>query len=327
MEILNGLIDVRILTALIAGFIVSVIIGPFFIPLLHKLKFGQNIREDGPQSHLKKAGTPTMGGIIFIISTAIVALVVGIVSNVGHTSEIIAVVLAFLGFGLVGFLDDILKIIHKNNLGLRAWQKMILLLIVSGALAYYAQRTVGTTIYVPFTTFELNLGYVYIPLVILYFAGASNAVNLTDGLDGLATSVTVLVATFFAIVSYKTGHMSLAIFCVALAGALLGFLKFNAFPARVFMGDTGSLALGGAVATVALLLKMPLLLAIVGGIYVLETVSVILQVGSYKLRKKRIFKMAPIHHHFEQNGWSETKIVSIFSIITVILCFIGFLSI
>ncbi|MGL5823194.1 MAG: phospho-N-acetylmuramoyl-pentapeptide-transferase [Sarcina sp.] len=327
MEILNGLIDVRILTALIAGFIVSVIIGPFFIPLLHKLKFGQNIREDGPQSHLKKAGTPTMGGIIFIISTAIVALVVGIVSNVGHTSEIIAVVLAFLGFGLVGFLDDILKIIHKNNLGLRAWQKMILLLIVSGALAYYAQRTVGTTIYIPFTTFELNLGYVYIPLVILYFAGASNAVNLTDGLDGLATSVTVLVATFFAIVSYKTGHMSLAIFCVALAGALLGFLKFNAFPARVFMGDTGSLALGGAVATVALLLKMPLLLAIVGGIYVLETVSVILQVGSYKLRKKRIFKMAPIHHHFEQNGWSETKIVSIFSIITVILCFIGFLSI
>ncbi|MGL4739607.1 MAG: phospho-N-acetylmuramoyl-pentapeptide-transferase [Sarcina sp.] len=327
MEILNGLIDVRILTALIAGFIVSVIIGPFFIPLLHKLKFGQNIREDGPQSHLKKAGTPTMGGIIFIVSTAIVALVVGIVSNVEHTSEIIAVVLAFLGFGLVGFLDDILKIIHKNNLGLRAWQKMILLLIVSGALAYYAQRTVGTTIYIPFTTFELNLGYVYIPLVILYFAGASNAVNLTDGLDGLATSVTVLVATFFAIVSYKTGHMSLAIFCVALAGALLGFLKFNAFPARVFMGDTGSLALGGAVATVALLLKMPLLLAIVGGIYVLETVSVILQVGSYKIRKKRIFKMAPIHHHFEHNGWSETKIVSVFSIITVILCFIGFLSI
>ncbi|MGL4761553.1 MAG: phospho-N-acetylmuramoyl-pentapeptide-transferase [Sarcina sp.] len=324
---ISNLIDGKILTALVLGFIVSIIVGPIFIPILHKFKFGQNIREDGPQSHLKKAGTPTMGGIIFIVATSIVALGVGFATDSKNMTEIFVVVAAFIGFGIVGFLDDMLKIIHKNNLGLRAWQKMILLLIVSGALAFYAQETVGTTIDIPFLSFDLNLGWLYIPFVIVYFAGASNAVNLTDGLDGLATSITVLVGTFLAIVSYNTGHMSLAIFCVALAGALLGFLKFNAFPARVFMGDTGSLALGGAVATVALLLKMPILLAIIGGIYVLETVSVILQVGSYKLRKKRIFKMAPIHHHFEHNGWSETKIVSVFSIITVILCFIGFLSI
>lgn len=327
METIKNLINPEIVTTLILGFIVAAIIGPIIIPMLHKLKFGQNIREDGPQSHLKKAGTPTIGGLIFIISASIVCLVMVLFFDNKNSSEAIVTMLAFIGFGFVGFLDDILKIIHKNNLGLRAWQKMILLLIVSGGLAYYANEYVGTTIDIPFTSINLNLGYLYIPLVVIYFAGVTNAVNLTDGLDGLATSITVLVSTFLAIVSYKTDHLSLAIFCVALSGSLLGFLRFNAFPARVFMGDTGSLALGGAIATVALFLKMPIILVIIGGIYVVETLSVILQVGSFKLRKKRIFKMAPLHHHFEQEGWTETKIVSIFSIITVILCFIGFLSI
>lgn len=327
METIKNLINPEIVTTLILGFIVAAIIGPIIIPMLHKLKFGQNIREDGPQSHLKKAGTPTIGGLIFIISASIVCLVMVLFFDNKNSSEAIVTMLAFIGFGFVGFLDDILKIIHKNNLGLRAWQKMILLLIVSGGLAYYANEYIGTTIDIPFTSINLNLGYLYIPLVVIYFAGVTNAVNLTDGLDGLATSITVLVSTFLAIVSYKTGHLSLAIFCVALSGSLLGFLRFNAFPARVFMGDTGSLALGGAIATVALFLKMPIILVIIGGIYVVETLSVILQVGSFKLRKKRIFKMAPLHHHFEQEGWTETKIVSIFSIITVILCFIGFLSI
>lgn len=327
MEIVNNLINPQIVIALILGFVIAGIMGPIFIPILHKLKFGQNIRTDGPQSHLKKAGTPTIGGLIFIVAAVVGTLIMLGVSGFKNSSEVLVVLAAFIGFGFIGFLDDMLKIIHKNNLGLRAWQKMVLLLIVSGGLAYYANTYIGTTIDVPFTTKTLNLGILYIPCVIFYFAGATNAVNLTDGLDGLATSITVLVSTFLAMVCYHTGQTGLAIFCVVLAGALLGFLRFNAFPARVFMGDTGSLALGGAVATVALLLKMPLLIAIIGGIYVLETVSVILQVGSYKLRKKRIFKMAPIHHHFEQEGWSETKIVSIFSIITVILCFIGFLSI
>ena len=327
METIKNLINPEIVTTLILGFIVAAIIGPIIIPMLHKLKFGQNIREDGPQSHLKKAGTPTIGGLIFIISASIVCLAMVLFFDNKNSSEAIVTMLAFIGFGFVGFLDDILKIIHKNNLGLRAWQKMILLLIVSGGLAYYANEYIGTTIDIPFTSINLNLGYLYIPLVVIYFAGVTNAVNLTDGLDGLATSITVLVSTFLAIVSYKTGHVSLAIFCVALSGSLLGFLRFNAFPARVFMGDTGSLALGGAIATVALFLRMPIILVIIGGIYVVETLSVILQVGSFKLRKKRIFKMAPLHHHFEQEGWTETKIVSIFSIITVILCFIGFLSI
>ncbi|MGL5615568.1 MAG: phospho-N-acetylmuramoyl-pentapeptide-transferase [Sarcina sp.] len=325
MSAIKEIINPVIVLALVLGFIISTIIGPLLIPLLHKLKFGQNIREEGPKSHFKKAGTPTIGGLIFIVGTTIAIIILYALGYV--KSEAIVVLLSFIGFGFVGFLDDLLKIIHRNNLGLRAWQKMVLLLIVSGALSIYAYIHVGTKVHVPFTDIFLNYSWFYIPFVIVYFAGATNAVNLTDGLDGLATSVTVLVTTFFAIVSYSLGQTSLAIFCVVLAGSLLGFLRFNAFPARIFMGDTGSLALGGAVSTVALLLQMPWILVIVGGIYVIETLSVILQVGSFKLRKKRIFKMAPIHHHFEFYGWSEVKIVSIFSIITVILCFIGFLAV
>lgn len=325
MNAIKEFINPTIVWALVLGFVISTIIGPLLIPILHKLKFGQNIREDGPQSHLKKSGTPTIGGLIFIIGTAIAIIIMYAMGEVNNRA--IAVLLSFIGFGFVGFLDDLLKIIHRNNLGLRAWQKMILLLIISGALSYYAYITVGTEVHVPFTHKFLDYGLIYIPFVIVYFAGATNAVNLTDGLDGLATSVTVLVTTFFAIVSYSGGDKSLSIFCVVLAGSLLGFLRLNAFPARIFMGDTGSLALGGAVSTVALLLQMPWVLFIVGGIYVIETLSVIIQVGSFKIRKKRVFKMAPIHHHFEFYGWSEVKIVSVFSIITVILCFIGFLAI
>lgn len=325
MNGIKELINPVIVLALVLGFIMSTIIGPILIPILHKFKFGQNIREEGPKSHLKKAGTPTIGGLIFIVGATITTLILFALGYV--KSDAIVVLLAFIGFGFVGFLDDMLKIIHRNNLGLRSWQKMVLLLIVSGALSYYAYIHVGTDVHVPFTKIFLDYGWFYIPFVIIYFAGATNAVNLTDGLDGLATSVTILVTTFFAIISYSLGQTSLAIFCVVLAGSLLGFLRFNAFPARIFMGDTGSLALGGAISTVALLLQMPWVLFIVGGIYVVETLSVILQVGSFKIRKKRIFKMAPIHHHFEFYGWSEVKIVSVFSIITVILCFIGFLAI
>lgn len=308
--------------AIVISFIVASILGPIIIPLLHKLKFGQNIRAEGPKSHLKKAGTPTIGGLIFIFATIITMFIM-----VGNpTDEAMVALYAFVGFGFVGFLDDLLKIIKKKNEGLTSGQKMILLLIVSGFLTWYAYKYIGTSINIPFLDGQFNLGLFYIPFVMFYFAGVTNAVNLTDGLDGLATSVTVLVTTFLGIVSYNLGHISLAIFCVALAGALLAFLRFNAFPARVFMGDTGSLALGGAVAMVALILKMPLILVFIGIIYVIETLSVILQVTSFKLTGKRIFKMAPIHHHFEQLGWSETKIVSVFSIITVVFCFIAFAS-
>ena len=316
------MIDPKIVMAIVISFIVASILGPIIIPLLHKLKFGQNIRQEEPKSHLKKAGTPTIGGLIFIFATIITMFIM-----VGNpTDEAMIALYSFVGFGFVGFLDDLLKIIKKKNEGLTSGQKMILLLIVSGFLTWYAYKYIGTSINIPFLNGQINFGLFYIPFVMFYFAGVTNAVNLTDGLDGLATSVTVLVTTFLGIISYNLGHISLAIFCVALAGALLAFLRFNAFPARVFMGDTGSLALGGAVAMVALILKMPLILVLIGIIYVIETLSVILQVASFKLTGKRIFKMAPIHHHFEQLGWSETKIVSVFSIITVVFCFIAFAS-
>jgi phospho-N-acetylmuramoyl-pentapeptide-transferase len=292
--------------------------------MLHRLKFGQNIREDGPKSHQKKAGTPTIGGIIFIIASIISMFF--IIRD--PWDEAMIALYAFIAFGFIGFLDDILKIIHKKNLGLRAYQKMVLLLIISTTLAVYAYMNpnIGSRIIIPFMKTTIDLGIWYIPFIVVFFTATTNAVNLTDGLDGLATSITLLVMTFFAVVSYGMTHYSLSIFCAVVAGALLGFLRYNAFPARVFMGDTGSLALGGALAAIAMLLRNPIIIIIVGGIYVIETLSVILQVASFKLTGKRIFKMAPIHHHFEIKGWVEPKIVSIFSIITVILCLIAFLS-
>ncbi|SHI17767.1 phospho-N-acetylmuramoyl-pentapeptide-transferase [Clostridium intestinale] len=322
MNKIMDFISTDILISLILSFLVATIIGSPIIKGLYNLKFGQNIRQDGPQSHLKKAGTPTIGGIIFITSTTIVTFIM--IRDI--KDEAFVALFAFIAFGFIGFLDDIIKIVKRNNLGLRAYQKMILLLIVSGVLSYYSYVELGTKINVPFINTQWDLGVLYIPFVIFYFAATTNAVNLTDGLDGLATSVTILVMTFLSIVSFNLGNYTLTIFSIVLAGSLLGFLRFNAFPARVFMGDTGSLALGGAVATVALLLKIPFIVVIIGAIYVIETLSVIIQVSSFKLTGKRVFKMAPIHHHFEHMGWSETKIVTIFSIITVVVCFIGFLS-
>ncbi|EES48187.1 phospho-N-acetylmuramoyl-pentapeptide-transferase [Clostridium botulinum] len=321
-DTIKELLNPTVLSALLMGFAFSMVLGPIFIPMLHKLKFGQNIRKDGPQSHLKKSGTPTMGGLIFFISVTVTMLIIGY----KPTDEGMVVLYSLIAFGIIGFLDDILKIIHRDNLGLRAYQKMILLLLFSIALAYYGYTNIGTDIIIPFMNSKLNLGIFYIPLVVVYYAATTNAVNLTDGIDGLASSVTVIVLTFFAIVGFKTGHYQVGVFSIALAGALLGFLKFNAFPAKIFMGDTGSLALGGAIATIALILKMPLFIIIVGGIYVVETLSVIIQVTSFKTTGKRVFKMAPIHHHFEQCGWSEVKLVTVFSIITLILCIIGFIA-
>ncbi|NRT70746.1 phospho-N-acetylmuramoyl-pentapeptide-transferase [Clostridium beijerinckii] len=306
------------------GFVFSIVLGPIFIPILHKLKFGQNIRKEGPKSHQKKSGTPTMGGLIFFIATATAILIMG---QKPMSREMI-LLYSFLAFGFIGFLDDILKIIHKDNLGLRAAQKMILLVLFSVALAWYGYTNVGTDILIPFINqnFRLNLGMLYIPFIVVYYAAVTNAVNLTDGIDGLATSVTVIVLTFFAIIGFRTQNVEVAVFAIALAGALLGFLKFNAFPAKIFMGDTGSLALGGVIGTIALMLKMELFVIIVGGIYLIETLSVIIQVTSFKLTGKRVFRMSPIHHHFEQVGWSEVKIVTIFSSITAILCIIGFVA-
>lgn len=314
----------KIIYSVLVAFIFSVIGGPILIPILHKLKFGQNIREEGPKSHQKKAGTPTMGGIIFIIAS-IISMIILVRKP---SDEAMFALYAFIAFGCIGLVDDLLKIIHKNNLGLRAYQKMLMLLLVSFGFGFYAANNpeIGTSIIIPFVGKAVDLGVLYIPFIIIYFAATTNAVNLTDGLDGLATSVTILVMTFFVIVSFNMGNYTLSIFCAVVAGALLGFLRYNAFPAQVFMGDTGSLALGGALAAVAMILKLPLLVMIVGGVYVMETLSVILQVASFKLTGKRIFKMSPLHHHFELCGWHETKVVSAFSIATVILCMIAFLS-
>ncbi len=311
-----------IIYSVLIAFFLSIIQGPLVIPMLHKLKFGQNIRAEGPKSHLKKAGTPTMGGIIFMIATIITMLIL-----VRHTSvEAKIAVYCFIAFGLIGLIDDMLKIIRKQNEGLTSKQKMLLLLVVSGLIGYYSSLKIGTDIMIPFSDKIINLGVWYVPCIILYFAATTNAVNLTDGLDGLATSVTIVVMTFFALVSNMMFHTTLAIFCAALAGALLGFLKYNSYKAQIFMGDMGALALGGAVAAVGMILKSPFLVAIVGGVYVIETLSVIIQVLVFKATGKRVFKMSPIHHHFELSGWHETKVVAVFSIVTVIFCLIGFLS-
>ena len=306
--------------AAVLSLLISLALGPIAIPALRRLKFGQNIRKEGPQSHLKKAGTPTIGGLIFIGSTLITMLALRLKWN----DEAMIVLYSLIAFGFIGFLDDLLKIIKKDNEGLKAWQKMVLLLVFSGAIAYYGYLNLSTSMIIPFLGKKVALGMFYIPFVIFIYAATTNAVNLTDGLDGLASTVSVLVLTFFAVSSFILGHDSVGLFCIALIGGLIGFLKYNAYPARIFMGDTGSLAIGGAIATIAIILDIPLLIPVVGGIYVLETLSVIIQVTSFKLTGKRIFKMAPIHHHFEQCGWSEVKIVTVFSVVTVILCMIGF---
>lgn len=319
IEILHGFFNGKSMLAFILGGGISLIIGPIIIPMLHKLKFGQNIREDGPKSHLKKAGTPTIGGLIFIISIVIVMLVSGYRVN----DKAMVVLYGMLAFGLIGFLDDILKIVHKHNEGLTSRQKFVLQLGFSLVVAIYGYMVIGTEIRV-FRDFTIDFKWGYIPFVVFYFAAVTNAVNLTDGLDGLATSVTILVLAFFSIVAYNLNYISVSVFCIGLVGALLGFLVFNVHKAKVFMGDTGALALGGAISTILLVLKTPLLVIIVGGIYLAETLSVIIQVTSFKLTGKRVFKMAPLHHHFEQLGWSEVKIVTVFSILTTILCILGF---
>ena len=317
----------KIIYAVILSTIITLVITPFMLNLLRKLKTGQNIREEGPRSHLSKAGTTSMGGLIFILATLVTYfLVVG--WETFFSGESLLVIISFLSFGFIGFLDDYLKIVKKVNEGLKSKQKLVLQILFGTIIGFLAMRIMGSTeIMIPFTGMYVDLKWLYIPFVVIYMTSTTNATNLTDGIDGLLTSVSILVVTFFASVCFSFSNYPLAIFCGILAGALLGFLKVNSYPASVFMGDTGSLAIGGAIGAVALVLKLELIVIIVGGIYVIEALSVIIQVGSYKTRKKRVFKMAPLHHHFEELGWHENKVVSMFSIITVLLCLFGFLAI
>ncbi len=319
---------IHILGAIAISFIISLILGPLIIPLLRRLKIGQSIREDGPQSHLSKSGTPTMGGLIIFAS-----LIITVFSSGQRilTKDIILLTVTTLGFGLIGFLDDYIKIVKHRNLGLRAYQKFLAQVLLALVLAIYQSKTSAfeTKIIVPFLTDQyLDLGPLYIPFIVFVVVGTVNSVNLTDGLDGLASGVSIIVLAFFSLVAISWGMESLpiAVFSSALAGACLGFLIHNAHPAKVFMGDTGSLGLGGAIAGIAILMKLPLILPIVGGIFFVETLSVIIQVASFKLTGKRVFLMSPLHHHFEHKGWKETKIVGVFWTVTVILCIIGIVS-
>ena len=313
--------------AVIIAFAISAALCPVVIPFLHKLKFGQQVRDDGPQAHLKKQGTPTMGGVVFVLSVIITSLF-----YMKDYPKIIPILFMTVGFGMVGFLDDYIKIVRKNSDGLSAKQKLLCQFVITGIFAYYLMTSneVGTGMLIPFTGgiengFYLELGWLFIPALFFIVLGTDNGVNFTDGLDGLCTSVTILVATFFTVVAIGE-NAGISPITGAVVGSLLGFLLFNVYPAKVFMGDTGSLALGGFVASSAFMMQMPLFIAIVGMIYLVEVLSVIIQVTYFKKTGgKRIFKMAPIHHHFELCGWSETRVVAVFSIVTAILCLIAYL--
>lgn len=320
MNYLNTLIPV------VVAFSISVILCPIIIPLLRMLKFGQYVREDGPKSHQKKAGTPTMGGVIILLSVVITSLF-----YMENHKETLLVLFATVGFGVIGFLDDYIKIVMKRSMGLTAWQKFSLQLVISAVFTIYYLKVLGLEpeILIPFTGGMRNGLYIEMPpwmfivFAFLVMLGTVNGTNFTDGLDGLASSVTLLVAVFFTVVAIGT-NSGLSVITSAVAGALMGFLVYNVYPARVFMGDTGSLALGGFVSSAALVLKLPVFIVIVGLVYLIEVLSVMLQVGYYKISHgKRIFKMAPIHHHFEQCGWSEMRIVTVFAIITALMCLVA----
>lgn len=304
------------------GFVLSIVLGRLIIPILKRLHAGQSIREDGPQSHLVKSGTPTIGGLIFLASVIITSLV-----TANFKLSVLMILFSTLAFGAVGFIDDYIKVVMKRNLGLRAYQKLLLQILVAVILIIYQynSKEMGTDIYIPFLKDYRSIGFLYIPFVIFVIVGTVNSVNLTDGLDGLSSSVTIICLIFFNFVAIKFQRYEIAGFCLALAGALMGFLHYNKFPAKVFMGDTGSLALGGAISAIALLLNVPLILPIAGGIYFIETLSVIIQVVSFKTRGKRVLLMSPLHHHFEHKGWHEKKIVAVFSLVEVILCVISYL--
>ena len=313
----------QVIIPVLVAFAITAVLGPIMIPFLRKLKIGNTEREE-LQSHQKKNGTPTMGGIMILIAVVITSLF-----YVKGYPKIIPILFMTVGFGVIGFLDDYLKVVLRRSDGLLAWQKMILQIIVTGVFAVYMVKYSGValTMLIPFSGGKyLDLGWLAIPVLFFAVVGTVNGTNFTDGLDGLASSVTIMVATFFSVVAIGTNAGIAPITC-AVVGALLGFLLFNVYPASVFMGDTGSLALGGFVVSTAYMMQMPLFILIVGLIYLVEVLSVIIQVTYFKKTGgKRIFRMAPIHHHFELGGWSETRVVAVFSITTAILCLIALLA-
>lgn len=312
---------------LLLSFFVGLIVSLIVIPILRKLKVGQIEREDGPQSHLKKQGTPTMGGLAIIFTI----ILMGVVSYIQYKAKeptvvrnLIPLILVSVGFGLVGLVDDFKKLVLKNTEGLKPAYKMLGLLIISVSFVIYLYKTIGTQTLIPIIkTYVTMPVLLYVPFAIFVMLGTTNAVNLTDGIDGLATSVTTIIIACLTVIGIMIDVKEVVLLGSIVCGANLAFLIFNMYPAKVFMGDTGSLLLGGVIVAMALYLKMPLILIVIALIPVLETLSVMMQVAYFKKTGKRIFKMAPLHHHFELSGWNENKIVSIFSIITLVLCFVG----
>lgn len=316
-----------IIMAIIISFAVSVILCPIVIPILKKMKFGQYIREVGPKSHQSKTGTPTMGGMIILAGVIVTSLIFMIVEK---NIKIAPVLFMTVGFGLIGFIDDYIKVVKKRNLGLTEIQKFLLQVVVTAVFCVYMIKYIGTSTIIPFTGgYEITMPtWLFVIFLFIAVIGTVNGANFTDGLDGLATSVTIIIAVFFTMVSIGTGLEPIS---AAFVGALMGFFLYNVYPARVFMGDTGSLALGGYVATIAFVLKMPIFIVIVAFIYLIEVISVMMQVTWFKYTKKkygegrRIFKMAPLHHHFQESGYTETQVVAAFAVVTAILCLIGYL--
>lgn len=312
----------RTLLPVVLSFFIAVLIGPKIIEVLRKLKAGQTERVEGLESHQKKTGTPTMGGIIFLIPVVII----GVFYARTH-KEVIPVLILTIGFGIIGFLDDYIKVVRKHNLGLRAWQKILGQFIVAVLFALYVEKftDISLAMKVPFTDLVLDFGFWNIPILFFIALGTANGTNFTDGVDGLCASVTAVVAGFFAVAGMHYGATGAEVMSSAMAGALLGYLVYNVYPGKVMMGDTGSLAIGGFVTGVAYVMQMPIFIAIAGFIYALEVISVIMQVSYFKITHgKRIFRMAPIHHHFEKGGWSETKVVNVFTTITVLLCLLSY---
>ncbi|MDW0111868.1 phospho-N-acetylmuramoyl-pentapeptide-transferase [Sporosarcina saromensis] len=304
---------VTTITVIAVAFILTALIGMAIIPLLRRLKFGQSIREEGPDAHKKKAGTPTMGGLIFLSSIIITMLALSYIVEDVLTTQTIVLMIVLAGFGVIGFLDDFIIVVMKRNLGLTSIQKLIGQIIIA-IIAYFLLKMgpFDTTVGISFTDLSIDLGIFYVAFLVFWLVGFSNAVNLTDGLDGLVAGTSTIAFAVFGVYGLVYEQVDIAIFSFVVAGAMLGFLLFNMKPAKVFMGDTGSLALGGVLAMLSILVKQELLLLIIGIVYVVETLSVMIQVTSFKLTGKRVFKMSPIHHHFELSGWSERKIVIVF---------------
>ncbi len=310
----------QIIAALVISFCIGMIMGPLLIPALHRLKFGQSIRDDGPKTHLKKQGTPTMGGVIFFFT-----ITLGGIFLAKESLTFWFLLASALGFGLIGFVDDYIKIVKHRSLGLTPGQKIAAQLVLSAGLAYMAVEKlhISTQIIIPATAVVFNLGWLYIPFVVFILIGTTNAVNLTDGLDGLASGVTLIVATGFGLIGYVSNFYSATLFAAVIVGSCLSFLFFNMHPAKIFMGDTGSFVLGGAVAALAIVTKTELFLPILGAVYVAEVLSDIIQVSVYKKTKKRVFRMAPLHHHFELGGWKEQRVVYTFWAAAAVAVIIG----